>query len=133
MHTHCILTMLSVKTANIIIRDSFYIHGKKVYPSKLKKEPLWCLKCHGWGHKASQCSAEVDTCGTCGNTHQTTVCKEEINKWCVSCQSPTHTSWDCQCPAFLSCCDISPPQSHGLITPPPLPCRRKSTTQCNGL
>jgi len=39
-HAHCILTTLSAETANIIIRDGIYIHGKKVYPSKLKKEPL---------------------------------------------------------------------------------------------
>jgi len=103
-HTHCILTTLSVETANIIIRDGIYIHGKKVYPTKLRKEPLRCLKCHRWGHKASQCAAEADTCGTCGNAHRTNICEEEDSKWCVSCQSITHASWDRQCPAFLSRC-----------------------------
>ena len=95
---------MPIETANIIIRDGIYIHGKKIYPSKLKREPLCCLKCHQWGHKASQCVAEADICSTCGNEHRMALCEEESCRWCVSCQSPTHASWDCQCLAFISCC-----------------------------
>jgi len=104
LYAHCILMLSSVEATNLAICDGIYIHGKKIYPSKLKKDPLHCLKCHKWGHRALHCQAELDTCSTCGGTHRTANCEENEKRWCVSCQAPTHASWDWQCPAFLAHC-----------------------------
>ena len=45
MHGHCVITLNSAENANKAIRDSITIAGKRVCPSKFKKEPLHCLRC----------------------------------------------------------------------------------------
>ena len=49
---------------------------------------------------AHDCLEPVDSCSTCGGAHRTTACNNADKKWCVSCQSDTHLSWDRDCPVF---------------------------------
>ena len=100
-HGHCTITLNSAESANITIRDNITIAGKRVHPSKLKKEPLWCLRCQRWGHRAIDCSSHLDVCGTCGQDHHTSDCVTYDIHWCVSCKDTSHCSWDRRCPSFL--------------------------------
>jgi hypothetical protein len=62
------------------------------------------MKCRKWGHFASDCIAEKDTCGTCGGEHRTSACTNTTRRHCVSCKSDSHTSWDRNCPEFKRKC-----------------------------
>jgi hypothetical protein len=89
---HTSFTLSSVKAANICIRDGILIHGVKTYPSKMKQEPMQCLKCRKWGHYANQCMATRDTYGTCRGNHWTKSCNEPTTRFCASCNTNSHTS-----------------------------------------
>ena len=103
---HIILTLDSAEIANKIIRDGIDICGVKIRAEKTKQEPLQCLKCRGWEHKAQNCTAQIDTCGTCGGDHRTSSCQTKGKLSCASCKSNEHASWDRQCPEFIRRCAI---------------------------
>ena len=103
---HAILSLVSADTANSIIRDGIDICGVKVRAEKTKQEPLQCLKCRGWEHKAQNCMAQLDTCGTCGKDHRTSSCQTKGTLFCASCKSNGHASWDRSCPEFIRRCAI---------------------------
>ena len=98
---HAIFTLEEIEVANRCIRDGMYVCGLRIRPSRLKHEPLQCMKCRKWGHFANACSAETDTCGTCGGNHRTKECSTKDRIHCVSCNSDSHPSWDRDCPEFL--------------------------------
>ena len=102
---HAIFTISSVTDANRMIKEGVYICNTRTFPKKLKYEPKQCMKCRKWGHYAAECRAEKDACGTCGGQHRTKECKSENKRYCVSCRSDTHASWDRNCPEFLRKCD----------------------------
>jgi hypothetical protein len=102
---HAIFTISSVTDANHMIKDGIYVCNARSFPKKLKYEPKQCMKCRKWGHYAAECRAQSDTCGTCGGQHKTNECKTNNKKYCVSCRTDTHASWDRNCPEFLRKCD----------------------------
>ena len=102
---HAILTLKDINTANTCIRDGISICGLRVRPSRLKHEPMQCMKCRKWGHFAGSCIAPKDTCGTCGGEHRTNDCTCRDKLACVSCKSSEHASWDRDCPEFRRRCD----------------------------
>ena len=101
--THAIFTITSVAAANILLKDGIYIDNARTFPKKLKFEPKQCMKCRKWGHFAANCRAETDTCGTCGGQHRTSECTAD-KKYCVSCRTDAHSSWDRNCPEFIRKC-----------------------------
>ena len=103
---HIIITLDSAEIANNIIRDGIDICGVKVRAEKTKQEPLQCLKCRGWEHRAQDCPAQIDTCGTCGGDHRTSSCQIKGKLFCASCKSDGHASWDRLCPEFIRRCAI---------------------------
>ena len=119
-HAHATAAIALVETANTIIKEGIEICGVKIRPEKLKQEPLQCLRCRRWGHFAANCMEADDTCGTCGENHRTTQCKNSEKKHCVSCKSDTHTSWDRNCPEFIRRCklfDESHPENNMVYFP----------------
>jgi hypothetical protein len=104
MHAFAILTITSADYANILIRDGLIICGTRIRPIKQKLEPIQCMKCRRWGHFAGECPAEEDICGTCGGKHQTRGCQNKEKRWCVTCESTDHASWDRNCPKFNRRC-----------------------------
>ena len=103
---HAILMLDLAEVANNIIRDGIDICGAKVRAEKTKQEPLQCLKCRGWEHKAQDCTAQIDTCGTCGGDHHTSSCQIKGKLFCASCKSNGHASWDRHCPEFIRRCAV---------------------------
>ena len=101
---HAIFIFKDVTIANQCIRDGLYVCGLRIRPSRLKHEPLQCMKCRKWGHFANACLASVDTCGTCGEEHRTSECTNKGKTYCVSCKSDEHASWDRDCPEFQRRC-----------------------------
>lgn len=101
---HATITLTSADVANKIIRDGIIICGAKVRAERAKQEPIQCLKCRGWEHKADACPAQQDTCGTCGESHRTSACTAKDKLYCVSCHDNTHASWDRLCPEFRRRC-----------------------------
>jgi hypothetical protein len=105
-HAFAKFTVESPELANRLIRDGMTIFGNRVRPAKQKQEPTQCLKCRLWGHFASECPADEDICGTCGDLHRTSSCINRRRVFCVSCKSNDHASWDRNCPEFLRRCAV---------------------------
>ena len=103
---HTILTLNSADVANRFIKDGLEICGARTKAERSKQEPLQCLKCRGWEHKAQTCEASLNTCGTCGENHRTSDCTNKGNLHCVLCKSNAHTSWDRTCLEFIRWCAI---------------------------
>jgi len=105
-HAFVIITLSSADSANVLIRDGMNICNARVRPKKQKVKPVQCMKCRKWGHFASNCQADKDTCGTCGDSHQTNACTNQGKVYCVSCCIKTHSSWDRACLEFNWRCEI---------------------------
>ena len=105
-HAYAIISTNSAEAANLLIRDGLNIYRIRVRPTKQKQKPTQCMKCRKWGHFASECTEESDTCGTCGRSHRTSTCKNKSKRYCVSCKDHTHTSWDRSCLEFARRCAI---------------------------
>jgi hypothetical protein len=103
---HATLTFNSADVANSAIKGGLDICEVRVRAERTKQESLQCLKCRGWEHKAQDCEAQTDACGTCGKDHRTSNCNNKGNLYCVSCKSDAHASWDRTCLEFLRRCDI---------------------------
>ena len=103
-HAYAILTITSLSAANQLIRGGITICGTNSSPTKLKHEPMQCLRCRGWGHFVAQCLNENETCGACGEDHSTKDCNNTSKRFCVSCKSNMHASWDRNCPEFTRRC-----------------------------
>jgi hypothetical protein len=101
---HAILTLTTADVANRVIRDGLDICGVRTRAERTKQEPLQCLKCRGWEHKAQDCQASIETCGSCGENHRTNTCKNKGTLYCASCKTSAHASWDRTCPEFRRRC-----------------------------
>lgn len=102
---HLIVNFSNLDAANRAKTEGLIICNKKVSVSKFKKEPIRCLKCHGWNHIATECIQTHDKCGTCGEEgHRTSACNNKDATHCVNCDSNDHTSWSRGCPTFLRKC-----------------------------
>ena len=101
---HAIFILKDITITNECIRDGLKVCSLHVRPSRLKHEPMQCMKCRRWGHFAHACLASVDTCGTCREEHRTSECDSKEKTYCVSCKSNTHSSWDRTCPEFRRRC-----------------------------
>ena len=101
---HASFLLNDAAAANQCIKEGIYICGVKVYPSRLKQKPSQCMKCRGWGHFTTDCTAQKDTCSTCGGEHCSTECRVTDKRYCVWCKSNAHTSWDRNCPEFTKRC-----------------------------
>src|SRR6202789_452058 len=100
-HAHATASISLASTANRLIKEGLDIFGIKIRPERLKQEPLQCLRCRRWGHYAINCLELDEACGTCGGKHRTSQCNNPEKKYCVSCNSDKHTSWDRNCPELL--------------------------------
>jgi hypothetical protein len=105
-HAYAILSLFTADDANGLIRNGLVVCGASVRPRKQKQEPMQCMKCRRWGHLATDCSADADTCGRCGDKHRTNMCSDRNKTYCVNCEDITHPSWSRECPEFSRRCLI---------------------------
>jgi hypothetical protein len=102
---HLIINFTNPDAANRAKTEGLLICNKKVSVAKFKKEPIRCLKCHGWNHIASECNQLLDRCGTCGaEGHRTSACTNADTSHCINCKTDDHPSWSRNCPTFLRKC-----------------------------
>jgi len=102
---HLIINFTNPDAANRAKTEGLLICNKKVSVAKFKKEPIRCLKCHGWNHIASECTQPTDRCGTCGaEGHRTSACTDKDTSFCINCKVDDHPSWSRNCPTFLRKC-----------------------------
>jgi len=105
-HAYAILSLFSADDANNLIRNRLIVCGAVVRPREQKQEPMQCMKCRHWGHLATACEAEADTCGRCGDKHRTNNCSNKDKTYCINCKDDTHPSWSRECPEFNRRCLI---------------------------
>jgi len=98
---HLILSLTDINAANRAIANGLTICNRRTRIEKIKKEPIRCLKCHGWNHYANECVSLTDVCGNCAERHRTSQCTQPQVTRCVSCNTDSHASWDIGCPTFL--------------------------------
>ncbi|KAF8593621.1 hypothetical protein BDV93DRAFT_410322, partial [Ceratobasidium sp. AG-I] len=72
---------------------------------KISLEPTRCLKCQNYGHLAKKCKGLGDICSQCGAGHRSKDCDNREAKYCVSCKTDSHCSYDRACPAFREECE----------------------------
>ena len=102
---HILITLTDPAPANMAIRDGITIDKLKIWPKKNRREPLRCAKCQFYGHIARECISNGDTCANCGNNHRTSDCTTKDKKYCKTCETEDHTSWDRECPTLLKKCE----------------------------
>ena len=90
---HTIFTFQTSRAMNEVLVNGMFVQQKKIYVEKCKREPLRCLKCHGWGHMVHDCIASVDTCEMCTQRHRTDTCTNTAWPHCVSCGTVGHATW----------------------------------------
>jgi hypothetical protein len=118
-HAYAILSLTSPSMANHLIRKGITVCGVKMLPTKLKHEPMQCLRCRDWGHLIVQC-LNTEVCGACREEHSTSNCDNSHKRYCTSCKVNTHASWDRGCPEFICCCEIHNsryPENNLLVFP----------------
>ena len=98
---HLILSYSNPEAANRAISNGISICNKICQAERVKKEPLRCMKCQEWNHKANHCPMLMDRCGNCAREHKTADCSYPRSKRCVSCRSDNHASWSRECSVFL--------------------------------
>lgn len=101
---HLAIRYTSPEAANNALLNGIFICGTRVMSIKGKREPIRCLKCHGWDHLAAVCTKD-DKCGTCAGGHRTATCNSKIY-YCTPCSSSGHASWSRDCPTFRAKCAL---------------------------
>lgn len=101
---HTLITFHSTEVANRVLMEGIIICQEQVYAQRCKKEPIRCLRCHGWNHLTYTCPQKYDTCRTCGDRHKTSTCSNKTKHHCVSCNTNDHASLDRDCPTFTCKC-----------------------------
>ncbi|EUC61565.1 reverse transcriptase from transposon X-element protein, putative [Rhizoctonia solani AG-3 Rhs1AP] len=93
-HAHAVIELRTKTTANDFIREPKMIGGTAVYGSKFIADGSRCYKCQQSGHRATECTQDQDTCGTCGKAHRADTCHEIRNLYCTTCKEAGHATWN---------------------------------------
>lgn len=99
------LELRSQELADRLITEGGRLDCSEVVFRKPRQEPTRCLKCQRYGHKAVKCKKSVDSCSQCGGNHRSAACDMRDLKYCVSCDSDTHCSYERSCPVFRAECE----------------------------
>ncbi|KAI0767743.1 hypothetical protein C8Q74DRAFT_1180674, partial [Fomes fomentarius] len=89
-----------VNIANQAILNGVRFSDEHHKCQKTIREPVRCMRCQRYGHMVRDCTNAMDTCGSCGSDHRTSECDKLQHgvRWCVSCRTTDHCSWDRDCP-----------------------------------
>ncbi|KAJ1299358.1 hypothetical protein OPQ81_011878 [Rhizoctonia solani] len=119
------LEMRSHDLADRLITEGGQLECSPVLFRKANQEPMRCLRCQKYGHKAAKCtSGPDDVCSQCGGMHRIANCSNKDKKWCVPCQSDAHCSYNRDCPSFRAECtklNNQRPENQAVLFGPPRP------------
>ncbi|QRV81763.1 Reverse transcriptase from transposon X-element protein [Ceratobasidium sp. AG-Ba] len=87
-------------TADNLIATRATLFGEKVTFRRPIDEPIRCMKCQKYGHKAGSCKARQDTCSRCAGDHRQSACPNPGKTVCANCKSDEHPSWYRKCEAY---------------------------------
>ena len=91
-------TGAAVITFDLIHRpDILKIGWERVRVEEYISNPMRCVNCQKLGHTRNRCK-NIELCRECGYVSPHEQC---IRKFCVNCNSDTHTSYDSSCPSFI--------------------------------
>ena len=97
-HQSIVIFTEDAKAADHCIQHGFFI-DKQILKAERYAPHLHitqCYKCHGYGHRATNCKKK-EKCGKCAEEHPTTECTSDTPK-CVNCNGK-HEAWNIECPA----------------------------------
>jgi hypothetical protein len=90
----------TLEAANKLINGPTYISGSRLCIQKDIRTPGVCNRCQMYGHIIKDCKAASDTCGQCGETHQTSTCNKRTASKCTPCGSNDHPMNHESCPIY---------------------------------
>ena len=99
-HRSIIVFTEDQNAANECLKMGFFIDRERFKTEKYAPHLHinQCFRCHGFGHRATQCKKQ-ERCGKCSDSkHKTTECQETEGLKCVNCKGK-HAAWSVDCPA----------------------------------
>lgn len=102
-HAHLIVNLKDENEVNSLIHGRGYIHlwGRRLQVEKDKRSPVRCAKCQIFGHFASECLQQEDTCARCAaKGHKTQDCNPGNTVHCANCKIDGHEAYSNTCPTY---------------------------------
>ncbi|QRV86981.1 Reverse transcriptase from transposon X-element protein [Ceratobasidium sp. AG-Ba] len=94
------VSLRSRDVADNLIATRATLFGEKVTMRRPVEEPIRCMKCQKYGHKAGGCQAKQDTCSKCAGNHRQSACPNPGKTTCANCKSEEHPAWHRKCVAY---------------------------------
>ncbi|QRV96440.1 hypothetical protein RhiJN_24458 [Ceratobasidium sp. AG-Ba] len=88
--------------ADKLISSRGRLEGERVTFRRIVEEPLRCMRCQRYGHKANDCCAKQDTCSCCAGGHCSLECPTPNRLACANCHLEEHAAWNRKCEAYLA-------------------------------
>jgi hypothetical protein len=105
---------LSPNMRKIIMKTKRLFIDWKSYPIEDSIPIIRCYKCHGFGHKSTECKQTQNICGHCMGAHESKECQtDRSHSKCVNCikhnkksnsrvnQNINHSSYSYSCPSLI--------------------------------
>lgn len=93
-----VATGAAVVTFDLIHRPNIIKLGwERVKVEEYISNPMRCTNCQKLGHTRNRCR-NIELCRECAYIHPHDKC---IRKFCVNCNTDSHTSYDSSCPTFI--------------------------------
>ncbi|QRV92026.1 hypothetical protein RhiJN_20044 [Ceratobasidium sp. AG-Ba] len=99
------VSLRSRDVADSLIAARATLFGERVTFRRPVEEPIRCMKCQKYGHKAGVCKARQDTCSRCAGDHRQSACPNPGKTVCANCKSDEHPSWYRKCVAYSKAVD----------------------------
>ncbi|QRW06349.1 Reverse transcriptase from transposon X-element protein [Ceratobasidium sp. AG-Ba] len=94
------VSLRSQDIADELIANRGLLEGGRVTFRRIVEEPLRCMKCQKYGHKAGNCRSSKDICSRCAGDHRQSSCENQGKTSCANCKSEEHASWSRSCSAY---------------------------------
>ncbi|QRV91732.1 hypothetical protein RhiJN_19750 [Ceratobasidium sp. AG-Ba] len=96
------ISLRSQDVADELIANRGVLEGERVTFRRIVEEPLRCMRCQRYGHKANECRSRQDVCSRCAGGHCSSECLQPNRLACANCHSEEHAAWSKRCEAYLA-------------------------------